>query len=219
MRASLRSLVLAALLLLALPLAALPKIAYLGLSAALPGSGEIALGRSTRGGIMLGTDLLALTAWLATGREVTNLTNSSLLYAQAYAGIPADMPDSYYYDIQQYLSSDEFNQYQILEARNYYLIYNYDPEGYAAYLAANTYGEDEAWSWQSSEHQDHYRALRFQAQTVKMYRSLSLGVMLLNRAISLIDVALISRDPDKPTALYFTPLGSGGLMLNYRLEF
>ena len=79
--------------------------------------------------------------------------------------------------------------------------------------------EEEAWSWQSSYHQDQYRSLRFRTQTAKMYRSLSLGVMLLNRVISLIDVALISRKPGQPTALYFTPLESGGLMLNYRMEF
>lgn len=206
-------------LLLALPLCALPKIAYLGMSAALPGSGELALGKSTRGGIMLGTDLVALTAWLAAGREITNLTNSSKLYAQVYAGIPEGMPEAYYQDIQKYLSSDEFNQFQTMNARNYYLIYTYDPEGYLAYLADNNYSEDEAWSWQSSEHQAKYSALRFRTQTNKMYRSLSLGVMLLNRAISLIDVALISRNPDQPTALYFTPLESNGLMLNYRLEF
>ncbi len=219
MRTLPRILVLIALLLVVLPLSALPKIAYLGMSAALPGSGEIALGKSTRGGIMLTTDLLALTAWLATGREITNLGNSALSYAQIYAGSPEGMPESYYQGLQNYLSSDEYNQLQILEARNYYLIYNYDPAGYEAYLAANTYPDDEAWSWQSAEHQEHYRSLRFRAQTTKMYRSLSLGVMLLNRAISLIDVALISRDPDAPTALYFTPLREGGLMLNYRLEF
>ncbi len=219
MRAPLRSLLLALALLLVLPLAALPKLAYLGMSAALPGSGEIALGKGTRGGIMVVTDLVALTAWLATGREIDNLTSSFKTYAEVYAGIPEGMPESYYQVIQQYLSSDDFNLLQILEARNYYLIYNYDPDGYAAYLAANTYTDAEAWAWQSADHQEQYRALRFQTQTTKMYRSLSLGVMLLNRVISLIDVALVSRDPSKPTALYFTPLQTGGLMLNYRLEF
>ncbi|HOY83929.1 MAG: hypothetical protein LHW45_09330 [Candidatus Cloacimonetes bacterium] len=219
MRAFPKTLFLVLALLIALPLAALPKIAYLGMSAALPGSGEIALGKSTRGGIMLTTDLLALTAWLATGREIDNLTGSYRKYAEVYAGIPENMSDSYYQVIQQYISSDEFNQLQTLEARNFYLIYNYDPAGYEAYLAENTYSAEDAWAWQSSEHQDQYRSLRFRTQTVKMYRSLSLGVMLLNRVISLIDVALISRNPDQPTALYFTPLESGGLMLNYRLEF
>ena len=219
MRTSSKLLFLTLALLLALPLAALPKVAYLGMSAALPGSGEIALGKSTRGGIMLTADLVALTAWLATGREIENLTSSYKSYADAYAGIPEGMPDSYYQDIQQYISSDAFNQVRILEARNYYLIYNYDPAGYAAYLAENTYPEEEAWSWQSSYHQDQYRSLRFRTQTAKMYRSLSLGVMLLNRVISLIDVALISRKPGQPTALYFTPLESGGLMLNYHMEF
>ncbi len=219
MRTPVRSLLLILALTLALPLCALPRIAFLGMSAALPGTGEIALGKSTRGGIMLGSDLLALTAWLATGREISNLTASYKQYAQVYAGIPPDMPDSYYQAVQEFPGSDEFNASQIMNARNYYLIYNYDPEGYEQAVAENTWSEDEAWAWQSSEHQDKYRALRFRTQTVKMYRSLSLGAMLLNRAISLIDVALISRDPDQPTALYFTPLQSGGLMLNYRLEF
>lgn len=191
----------------------------MGMSAALPGSGEIALGKSTRGGIMLGTDLLAITAWIATGREIGNLTDSYKLYAKVYAGIPDGMNDAYYQTIQQHISSDAYNQDQIMNARNFYLISNYNPEGYAIYIAENTYPEEEAWFWQSSEHQANYRALRYQTQTVKMYRNLSLGAMLLNRAISFVDVALITRNPDKPTALYVTPLESGGLMLNYRLEF
>ncbi len=203
----------------ALPLFALPKAAYLGASAVVPGTGELALGKTARGSVLLGVDILALSSYWATGRQKNNLITSYQRYGQVYAGIPEDMPESYYQHIQQYASSAEFNQFQELMARNYYLVYTYDPEEFNLYLADNTYTEDEAWQWQSEEQQRHYRKLRRQTQTTKMYQNLSLGVMLLNRAISIIDVALISRDRKSGSALYFTPLESAGLMLNYQWEF
>jgi hypothetical protein len=206
-------------LLAVIPAFALPRIAYLSMSAALPGTGELALGKTTRGTLMLGADILAITAYLATGRDIINLTDSYQRYADVYAGVPESMSDDYYQDVQQYLSSDEFNQYQEMMARNYYLIYTYDPDGYAQYISENTYPEGQGWSWQSSEHQEQYKSLRRRTQTAKMYKNLSLGAMILNRVISMIDVALVSRNPNKPTALYFTPMKSGGLMLNYQLEF
>ncbi len=206
-------------LLWAVQLEAESKALPLAMSAFVPGSGEILLGKTTRGGIMVGTDLVALTAWLATGREINNLTASYKQYAKSYAGIPDEVQDSYYQHIQQYLNSDDFNNTQILGARNYYLIYGYNPEAYQEYVEENTYSPEEAWAWQSAEHQAHYRSLRFRTQSTKMYQNLSLGAMLLNRFVSLIDVALISKDPQKPTPLYFSVQENGGLMLNYNLEF
>jgi len=213
------SLLFISLLLIALPLAALPKVAFMGMSALVPGTGQIALGQTNRGAALLGLDILALSSYWATGRQKNDLIDSYTRYAQVYAGIPEDMGERYYQHVQEYLSSDEFNQSVELAARNYYLIYIYDPDGFAQYMLENTYSEEEAWAWQSTLQQDHYRKLRRKTQTTKMYQNLSLGVVILNRVISIIDVALISRDPSKSTALYFTPLETDGLMLNYRLEF
>ena len=213
-------LILAGLVLLMISsLGALPKIAYVGMSAILPGSGEIALGKTLTGGIVFGVDVMALNAWFATDRQKDDLTRSYKRYATVYAGAPEYGTNSYYQHLQQYLSSNEFNQFQDMMARNYYLIYTYDPEGYSQYMIANTYGEAEAWNWQSVEHQDEYRTLRRKAQTTKMYQNLSLGVIILNRAVSMIDVALTKRDPDSGSAIYFTPTDNHGLMLNYRMEF
>jgi hypothetical protein len=208
-----------ALLLLALPLAALPKAASIGLSAILPGTGEIIEGKTIRGSLLLGEDLIALTGYWATGRQRNDLISSYQLYARTYAGIPDNMDDNYYQYIQQYISSEEFNRYLELDARNYYLIYSYDPEGYASYITANAITDDQAWSWQNPGYQDHYRTLRRDAQKAKMNQNLCLGIIILNRVISVIDVALISRDHNKETSLYFSPLNNNGLMLNYSLEF
>ena len=202
-----------------LSLAALPKIAYVGMSAAVPGTGELALGRTTRGAVLLGLDVLAWNSWWATNRQKKDLIDSYTQYARTYAGIPEGMDENYFQHLQQYLSSDEFNRFQELLARNYYLVYSYNPDGYYEYMLANTYAPGEAWSWQSAEHQAHYRSLRRRTQTTKMYQNLSLGALLLNRVISVIDVALLERDPDSGQTLYFSPLKGEGLMLNYRWEF
>ena len=198
---------------------ALPKIAYVGMSAALPGSGELMLGRPVRGGILLGEDLVKIAEFIGNGNEVDDITRSYKQYENVYAKATLSDNDQYYQHIQQYDSSASFNAYQEMMARNYFLIYYYDPAGYEEYMQNNTYSADEAWDWQSSQQHAHYKSLRIDRQKTKMYHNLCLGVLILNRAVSMIDTAFISKDSGGDTPIYFTPTKELGLMLNYRLEF
>lgn len=201
---------------------ALPKLAAAGMSAILPGTGEIALGKTTRGTVMITTDLLALTAFLDTGRDIDDLRDSYKSYATLYAGANPEGNDNYFQNLQTYLSSAEFNEYHEMMARNYYMIYMpngvYDQEGYDAYIAQNTYADSLSWSWRNADHLKKYRGIRTSYQTARLNHNLSLGILILNRVISLIDVAFI-KAPGKPQALYFSPASDTGLMLNYRLDF
>ncbi|HNQ44642.1 MAG TPA: hypothetical protein PKI59_09425, partial [Candidatus Cloacimonadota bacterium] len=130
---------------------------------------------------MIAADLLALLAWSGYQKESLDLANSSKRYAEIYAGVPSNNDERYYQHIQQYYSSDDFNSFQEMMARNFYLIYNYDPEGFADYLAANLYSDEEGWQWQSPEHHSRFRSLRKQRQKARMYQNLALGALLLNR--------------------------------------
>jgi len=216
-----RSLILALLIFtLAMPLMALPKIAYMGMSAAVPGSSELVLGKPTRGGIMIATDLLTLLVWSGYRHDVKDFTKAYKLYAQSYAGVPLNDNDRYYQHIQQYISSDDFNSFQEMKARNYFLIYNYDPDGYAAYMADNLYTDDEGWDWQSPEHQQEFRSLRRQRQKAKMYQNLALGALLLNRAVSVVDALFLSKNKPRPgLPVYLSVSPESALLINYRLEF
>ncbi|MBP7195099.1 MAG: hypothetical protein KBA79_04735 [Candidatus Cloacimonetes bacterium] len=206
--------------LLAMPLIALPRIAYIGMSAALPGSAELALGKPTRGGIMIAADLLSWLAWSGYKDEALDLEDSFKRYAQAYAGVPSNSNDRYYQHIQQYYSSDEFNSFQEMMARNFYLIYNYDPEGFSEYLAANLYADEEGWQWQSPEHHQKFRDLRKQRQKAKMYQNLALGALLLNRGISIVDALFLSgKKSVAELPVYFSVSPERALILNYRFEF
>ncbi|MDD3632961.1 MAG: hypothetical protein PHY63_06505 [Candidatus Cloacimonetes bacterium] len=201
------------------PLAALPKLSYSAASAILPGTGELALGKTTRGAIMLSTDILVWTSFFALEKEKDNLTDTYKQYAVVYAGAKSGMPESYYQNLQNYISSDDFNRYEELFARNYYLIYSYNPEGYEEYILANTYSDEESWSWQNQTYQDHYKKLRRRTQKAKIYQNLSIGALVLNRVVSVIDVSLINKKTNRPLSIYFTPTSNNGLMFNVQLEY
>ncbi len=201
------------------PLAALPKLSYSAASAILPGTGELALGKTTRGAIMLSTDILIWSSFFALEKEKDNLTDTYKQYAVVYAGAKSGMPESYYQNLQNYISSDDFNRYEELFARNYYLIYSYNPEGYEEYILANTYSDEESWSWQNQTYQDHYKKLRRRTQKAKIYQNLSIGALVLNRVVSVIDVSLINKKTNRPLSIYFTPTSNNGLMFNVQLEY
>lgn len=202
-----------------MPLAALPKIIYSATSAILPGTGELALGKTTQGAIMLGADILVWSSFFALEKEKDNLTDTYKQYAVVYAGAKSGMPESYYQNLQNYISSDDFNRYEELFARNYYLIYAYNPEGYEEYILANTYSDEESWSWQNQTYQDHYKKLRRRTQKAKIYQNLSIGALVLNRVVSVIDVSLINKKTNRPLSIYFTPTSNNGLMFNVQLEY
>lgn len=204
-------------LLCALPLAAVPRITYSAASLLVPGSGEILLGSHTRGGILLGTDLLSIYAFAATSKQIDRERSNYMQYALQYAGVPLDMPQSHYQAIQDYPSSAYYNDIQEMMARNYFLIYNYDPEGFADYLSRNTYQGSEEWNWQTEAAWKEYKNQRIRHQRTKMSHNLALGIMLFNRAFSAIDSALLAGK--KHGTLYLSPLGTEGAMLNYRIDF
>lgn len=208
------------LLALVIPIAALPRIAYPAMSALVPGSAELVLGKHTRGGIMLGADLVSILAWTSYKQDVKDYTDRYKRYANIYAGTNLDTSDWQYQHMQSYLTSDDFNDYQEMRARNYYLIYTYDPEGYEAYLERNLYTDEEAWHWQSPEHQKEFKMLRREKQKSAQYQTLALGSLLLNRAISTVDALFLSRKPKtKASAMHIGVNEDNTMMLLYTLEF
>jgi len=195
----------------------IPRVAYSAASLALPGSGELLLGQNTRGSTLLGIDLVTIYAFFATGKEIDRQRDNYMRYANLYAGVPLGMPQNHYQAIQDYPSSDYYNDIQTMMARNYYLIYTYDPAAYEDYLARNTYKGNEAWEWTSDAAWQEYQNQRTRHQRTKMSHSLALGIMLFNRAFSALDSAILSGK--KHGTVYLTPLGEQGAMLNYTIDF
>lgn len=212
---------------LVIPLSGLPKIAHVGMSAVLPGSGQISLGKVNRGAVMLTADLLSISLMLQSSADIRSLQRTYTDLARVYAGVETAPDDRFWQDMQNYRSSKEFNQRQEMLARNYYLLYltpndeySYSDyiQMYQEYLAANTYGEDESWAWENDIEWRKYRNTRGDYQETKLLKNLYIGLMIFNRLLSVIDVAFIN-PPGEAQRLYLTPSGETGLMLNYQMGF
>ncbi len=213
LRHSLILLILALLMSTGLP--AQSRLAYVGMSALLPGSGELALGKTNRGLALLASEIVAGYSFFKTNQDMNLQRDAYKNYALHYGGVPRQMPQEHYQVIQEYISSEEFNDFQDMMARNYFIIYHNDEQAYLAYMEANTYTGDESWEWQSPMHWKTYKDMRRKHQKTKINHNLALGVMLLNRAISMIDTAIMSKN----THLYAVPSGLDGMMLNCELRF
>ena len=177
------------------------------------------LGHSTRGGTLMALDILTIFAFVSTDRAINLQTEQYMNYADRYAGASYGRSDALYQNMQDFISSDYYNDLIEMIARNYYLIANYSPEDYEDYIQANSFTEAEAWAWDSEAHWDEYKDMRKSNQRKKMSHNLALGVLLLNRAVSVIDTALLSRSPNPKGQAYFSPSGNDGLMFNYSYNF
>ncbi len=213
-------LALLALLVIFVGLNAQSKKTALGMSALVPGSGELVLGRTNRGIALMAWDIMSIGTFINTGTRVNNIEKSYKMHANTYAGVPLDRSEDYYNRIQNYLSSEEFNTMQEMQARNYYMIYTYNPEAFAQYVAENTYTGDMQWQWDSMENWYKYRDLRADYRKTKMNYNLLIGVLILNRVVSVIDVAVITpRIGTSVSTLSFQPLNTSGLMMNLNFDF
>ncbi|MCB5252747.1 MAG: hypothetical protein RBR69_00645 [Candidatus Cloacimonadaceae bacterium] len=191
------------------------RIGLIGMSALVPGSAEIAMGKTNRGVALLMSDIVATYSFFKTNHDMDLKKDAYKNYALTYAGVPLYMPQNHYQVIQEYISSEEFNDFQDMMARNFFVIYHNDIQGYIDYMEANTYTGEESWQWQSNMHWEKYIDMRKAHQRIKINHNLALGVMLLNRAISVIDTAILSKNVN----VYASPHGSDGMMLNYEMRF
>jgi len=197
------------------PLMAQSKFAYIASSAVLPGSGELMLGRTNRGMLLLASDVLAISAFVKTNKDMDDQKDAFRHYAQHYAGVDASMPLSHYQVVQEYYSSDDFNNFQDMMARNYFVLYHNDVQAYLDYMAQNTYQGEETWQWQSQMHWETYQDMRKKHQKTKINHTLALGIMLLNRAISVVDVAILNTNGK----LQARPFGPDGVLIGLQMDF
>lgn len=192
------------------------RILPIGMSLILPGSGELYLGKVNRGAALITADVISIAAYFNAESNMQSLNKSYKQFAKIHAGADTDFGDRYYQRLQEYYSSYDFNTIQELLARNYYLVYNYDPDAYELYLAANTYNTDEAWQWDSRTNWKQYKNLRKRHQQTKMDKNLFFGVLILNRVVSALDVTFLTRR-NIEHKVSVSPTEHNGVMLNLEL--
>ncbi|MBN1327699.1 MAG: hypothetical protein JW996_07100 [Candidatus Cloacimonetes bacterium] len=166
------------------------------LSAAIPGGGELYSGQYSKAGVFLAVELATWISYFRLDQETQWAIKSYKQYANSRAGVPQDSPEDYYQLIQDYFSSDSYNDNVYLFARNIYLSANspyYDEENYELYLANNLIPPEEAWHWQTTGNWMKYRDIRAHKQDLEIYTKFTFAAAFLNRIISVIDTFISVR--------------------------
>ena len=168
-----------------------PKLAML-YSLLLPGLGEHYLGHSSRakgffvaeGAIWAGFGVFRMQ-----GGHREDLFRE---YARASAGARVRDDDEYYRVVGNFIASEgpySANEQVRRTARS---IFPNDREQQDEYIAAHEYTGDDAWRWASEEERQRFKDMRSSSIDAYHRANLTVGLMVANRLLSVLDVGLIS---------------------------
>ena len=173
-------------------------------SLVLPGTGELIRGYGLKGELFLWGDGLAIAGAAGFGWDAANKRNSSISMTVIYADAnPLNRSRTYLGAMENYFSSDDYNVSVAREARSLY------PDDLAAqqeYIASNSFRGDDFWMWGSDSLWTEFLNQRIRMRKAQQTSTAFLGLMLLTRVASVMDVA------------FFSPVGSSRLGIVPRFD-
>ena len=140
------------------------------------------------------------------GEELEQLAKPSFLfreYAQAKAGVSVRDDDEFYRIVGNFVAAEgpySANEQIRRQAR---ALFPGDREQQDAYIEDHIYTGNDAWRWDSEEERDRFKSMRNSSLDAYHRANLTLGLLVANRLLSVLDVGLISarsrsRGPDRP---------------------
>jgi len=158
-------------------------------SALLPGSGELLLGKE-KGKVFLLAEAGIWFIWGSMTIYAHKYRSSSHSYAARYAHANINNDEDYFDLVERYQSADLYNEYVLRDAID---LYPGDYEKQQEFLKANGVFGDDKWRWESTDERLHYWYLRRTMRDAMKKVSYCTGMLLANRILSMIDVALFTR--------------------------
>ena len=190
------------------------------MSAVFPGSGQMYLGKTTRGGVFMAADIVSLFALFRFNKEKNIAIDNFQMYAYANAGLRKGVSNDIYSIAHNYKSSNEYNKFIEMQARNWYLIIQNNQAAFDDYMERNRIKPEDSWNWESDFHLSEYRSIRTDKQSYEIYENFAFGALLINRVISVIDSAIQTGRVNRSGQVYAMPDQSGrGISLNYEYKF
>lgn len=158
-------------------------------SAIMPGWGELILQRKNEARTFF---ILEGSLWLSYytfNHFGHGLEKSSRIYAFEHAGANPLRDDQEYFDnIEDYISSDIYNLFVERDASIYYPD---DPVKQQEYIQKYGYFGDDQWEWDTLTSQTTYWQKRKSARENLRRASFMTGFMLINRFVSILNVAIL----------------------------
>lgn len=168
-----------------------PRLAML-FSLILPGLGEQYLGHSGRAKAFFVTEGAIWTSFAAFRIQGNHRKNLYKEYADVFAGVPPRNDEDFYRTIGNFISSDgpfSANESIRRQARaNFPNSLQKQQEFYDQYA----YTGDNAWTWESAARWQQYQDMRSASLDAIHRSNLSLGLLVANRLLSVIDAGIIA---------------------------
>ena len=125
-------------------------------------------------------------------------------YAQAKAGVSVRDDDEFYRIVGNFVAAEgpySANEQIRRQAR---ALFPGDREQQDAYIEDHIYTGNDAWRWDSEEERDRFKSMRNSSLDAYHRANLTLGLLVADRLLSVVDVGLISargrsRGPDQAT--------------------
>ena len=162
-------------------------------SAILPGAGEIYTKNYNKAAVFLAVEAATIFSYFRLKNERQWAMDSYKQFAYSVTDVPKDSEDSYYQVIQNYFSSERYNENILRDARNYFIIYTNNPVGYEEYLDKYLVPEDQSWNWENDKNWYKFRGLRYDKQDMEIYMKFAFAAAILNRFISVVDSAVSAK--------------------------
>jgi TM2 domain-containing membrane protein YozV len=163
------------------------------MSAVVPGAGQMYIGQKTTGSVFLATELALVLSIFRLSNEVDWQEKNYKQFAYANTGVSTGSESELYQAMHNYSSSEIYNESRILSARNYYLIYNNDPQGYEDYVNEHTFHGSESWDWGNRTDWMKYRDIRKKKQSYGVYKNLAISGLVINHLVSVIQTVIATR--------------------------
>jgi hypothetical protein len=197
------------------------------LSALTPGLGQLYSHSYTKAGIFLSTEIAIIFSYFRFKAERDWAIDSYQKFVYNLFDTPNNADDNYYQLIQDYMSSEEYNNNVESFARNVFLSTSspyYDPDSYYQYMEQNMLPADLAWDWQNNRNWARYQSLRRDKQDYEIYANFAIAAMILNRLVSIVDSAISVKKFNKSNTLLgnltFSPdLKKKGIKISYEYKF
>jgi hypothetical protein len=159
----------------------------MGKSLLIPGWGQLATGHHTQAAVFAALEFGTWAAFGTFERQGALRRSSYFATAQQFAGIDLKgKTDDMRRLVGQYQSNDVYNQFVVLREAAYFFS---DSVSRAQFIAAHYLGPDDAWSWDSFDAFQVYRAQRRSSEQAFQRARYALGFAVVNRFVSALAAA------------------------------
>ncbi|MBN2828758.1 MAG: hypothetical protein JXR56_00390 [Candidatus Cloacimonetes bacterium] len=163
------------------------------MSALIPGTGQMYIGQKTTGSVFLSVELGILFSMFRFSSEMDWAEKNYQQYAYANTGIEKGSDSDLYQAMHNFVSSESYNESIIMNARNYYLIYQNSPQEYQDYIDQYTYYGNESWDWGNESKWMKYRDIRKTKQKYQVYQNFAVSALIINHLVSTIQTVIATR--------------------------